>query len=57
MSLVMRNGVAEGLGVGAGNGVGVWAIALSGELETASPAAPAAGRSLTKLRRFNETFF
>src|SRR5437899_9880866 len=52
MSFVMRGaGVGEGDGVGVG--VAVCASAFSGALETASPAAPAAGRSLTKVRRSN----
>jgi hypothetical protein len=54
MSLVTRKGVVgdgDGLGEGKGVGVGVCAKAFSGILVTASPAAPAAGSSLTKLRR------
>jgi len=59
MSLLMRSGVAEGAGEGdeAGVGDGVCAMALRGELETANPAAPAAGSSLTKLRRLIEVRF
>jgi len=59
MSLVMRKGVGDGRGdgIGAGVGVGVWAIAFKGELDTTSPAAPAAGRSLTKDRRSSPDFF
>src|SRR6266446_1998075 len=55
MSLVMRKGVGDGRGDG--NGVGVWAIAFKEELDTTSPAAPAAGRSLTKDRRSSPDFF
>src|SRR6266568_1508489 len=51
MSLVIRIGAGDGRGDGVG--VAVCASAFSGELETASPAAPAAGRSLTKVRRSN----
>src|SRR6185369_9293676 len=52
ISLVTRIGCAgDGLGEGNGVGVGVCAKAFSGILVTASPAAPAAGSSLTKLRR------
>jgi hypothetical protein len=49
----MRIGVGDGLGpvIGDGDGDGVCASALSGDLETAIAAAPAAGRTLTKLRR------
>src|SRR5213593_3368571 len=52
MSFVMRSvGGGEGWGIGEGVGVGVCAIIFSGEPDTARPAAPAAGRSLTKDRR------
>src|SRR6185436_3770403 len=59
ISFEMRRGVAEGRaeGEGAGVGVGVCAIAFNGELETARPAAPAAGSSFTKLRRLREVRF
>src|SRR2546427_12955327 len=50
MSLVMR-GAGVGDGRGEGDGVGVCASPFSGDFDTASPAAPAAGSSLTKLRR------
>src|SRR5947208_4382400 len=56
MSLVMR-GAGVGVGRGDGDGLGVWANAFSGALDTAKPAAPAAGRSLTKLRRLIELRF
>src|SRR5260370_13464673 len=50
MSFVMRSaGVGEGRGEGVG--VGVCAAAGKGKLEIARPAAPAAGRSLTNVRR------
>src|SRR5712691_8324979 len=51
MSFVMRPGVGDGRGEGDGVGVGVCATALNGRLATVNPAAPAAGRSLTKVRR------
>jgi len=59
MSLVMRKGVGDGRGdgIGVGVGVGVWAIAFKVGLDTTSPAAPAAGRSLTKDLRSSPDFF
>src|SRR5712692_2266126 len=57
MSFVMRPGVGDGLGEGSGVGVGVCAIAFNGRLATVNPAAPAAGRSLTKVRRLIEVRF
>src|SRR5436190_20553332 len=57
MSLVMRPGVGDGRGEGIGVGVGVCAIAFNGRFATVSPAAPAAGRSLTKARRLIELRF
>src|SRR5260370_16248619 len=56
MSLVMR-GAGVGDGRGEGDGVGVCASAFSGDFDTASPAAPAAGSSLTKLRRLMRSLF
>src|SRR5262249_20184701 len=50
ISLVTRGaGVGDGLGVGVGDGV--WAKVSSGRFETVRPAAPSAGKSLTKFRR------
>lgn len=43
-------GDGEGEGKGEGEAAGVWARTSSGNFETASPAAPIAGRSFTKLR-------
>ena len=57
MSFVMRPGVGDGRGEGVGVGVGVWAIAFNGRFATVNPAAPAAGRSLTKVRRLIEVRF
>src|SRR6266404_6539954 len=57
MSFVMRPGVGDGRGEGIGVGVGVWAIAFKGRFATVNPAAPAAGRSLTKARRLMPRFF
>jgi hypothetical protein len=57
--LVMRIGVGDGLGpiIGAGDGDGVCASDLNGALVTAIAAAPAAGRTLTKLRRLMDVRF
>src|SRR5438046_1575000 len=44
-------------GVGEGDGVGICARAFNGDFETAKPAAPAAGSSLTKLRRLIDVRF
>src|SRR5213075_2338954 len=49
-------GVGDGLGDGSGVGDGVWASASSGNLESARPAAPSAGSSLTKVRRLVRVF-
>src|SRR5260370_19620976 len=57
MSFVMRPGVGDGRGEGRGVGVGVCAIAFKGRFATVNPAAPAAGRSLTKVRRLIELRF
>src|SRR5438132_13585088 len=57
ISLVMRSGVGDGRGEGEAAGVGVWANVVNGDFETASPAAPAAGSSFTKLRRLIEVRF
>src|SRR5712691_4241550 len=54
MSFVMRPGVGDGRGKGDGVGVGVCATALNGRFATVNPAAPAAGRSLTNVRRLIE---
>src|SRR5438093_2068004 len=56
ISLVTR-GAGVGDGRMNGEGVGVCASALNGVVETASPAAPAAGSSLTKLRRLIDVRF
>src|ERR1700682_3032684 len=50
MSLVTR-GAGVGDGDGEGVGVGVCAAAVSGRFVAASPAAPRAGNSFTKVRR------
>src|SRR5437763_8417562 len=50
ISLVIRRG-GVGEGRGEGDGVGICASAFNGVFDTTRPAAPAAGRSLTKLRR------
>src|SRR5260370_8553061 len=57
MSFVVRPGVGDGRGEGRGGGVGVWAIAFNGRFATVNPAAAAAGRSLTKVRRLIEVGF
>ena len=46
-----RSGRGEGDGDGVGAGDGLCPIACNGSLETASPAAPKAGKSFTKDRR------
>jgi hypothetical protein len=51
----MRKGAGDGLGDCAG--VGVCASALIGALEIVMAAAPAAGRTLTKLRRVIDVRF
>src|SRR5437667_9488337 len=55
ISFVIRIGIGDG--VGDGVGVGVWANVFSGAFETTSAAAPAAGRTLTKLRRLIDIRF
>src|SRR5262245_57662432 len=50
-------GVGDGLAEAAGVGDGVCASALSGVFVTTMPAAPAAGRSFTKVRRLSDLRF
>src|SRR5438270_6461210 len=50
-------GAGVGDGRGEGDGVAVCASDFSGICDTANPAAPAAGRSLTKLRRLIDVRF
>src|SRR2546423_14567735 len=56
-SFLIRDAAGEGVGPGDGVAVGICASAFNGDSDRAKPTAPAAGRSLTKLRRLIEVSF
>src|SRR5438552_1683408 len=56
-SFLIRDSAGEAVGPGDGVAVGICASAFNGDSDSARLTAPAAGRSLTKLRRLIEVSF